>query len=210
VAIALPVATAIAGNGNGRGQVKSFTAKHCNAERRADSGAFQAMFADPQSGKHAMRNCMRETRSEVNGDFKNAVQFCRNEIVKLGLDVFIDTYGSNEAPNPQARDHGQGFLRNAFGKCVSGEVSQAIDDDVDDFETAAQQCRAERAADPDTFLGTWGGNNVSEGQNNAPDGEKSKGAERKAFGKCVSATARQLEQEAVEEPTTEEEPPPAV
>ena len=75
VAIALPVATAIAGIGNGKGQVKSLTAKQCNEERRANSGALQATFGD-QSGKHAMRNCKRETSSEVNGEVRNAAQEC--------------------------------------------------------------------------------------------------------------------------------------
>jgi hypothetical protein len=206
VAIALPVATAIAANGNGRGQVQSFTAKQCNAERRADSGAFQADFGD-LSGKHAMRNCMRETRSEVIVEFRNAAQECAAELEANGLEQFLADHGTNMPPNDQATLHGKGFLRNAFGKCVSAIVRGEIEDDVGDFQTAAQQCRADRAADPDLFLETWGNNNVSDGQNNAPDGENSKGAERKAFGKCVSSTARQVEQETVEEPTTEEAAP---
>jgi hypothetical protein len=208
VAIALPVATAIAANGNGKGQVKSFTAKQCVEQMRAERGAFQATFGD-LSGEHAMRNCKRETRSEVIVEFRNAAQFCHNELsVTLGLEDFLEKYGTNQKEGQlpdqsHAPGHSQGALRNAFGKCVSSMVRGEIAEDVDDFQTAAQQCRADRAADPDAFLGMWG-NNVSEGQNNAPDGEKSKGAERKAFGKCVSA------QGVVEEPTPEEETAPAV
>jgi hypothetical protein len=205
VAIALPVATAIAANGNGKGQVKSFTAKQCNAQKRADSGAFQADFGN-LSGEHAMRNCKRETRSEVIVEVRNAAQACAAERAAIGVMAFINKYGTNQKenlpPNSQAPFHSQGAMRNAFGKCVSGLVGPEIDSDVDAFLTAAQQCRADRAADPELFLETWG-NNDSDGETNAPDGEKSKGAERKAFGKCVSA-------QGVEEPTPEEETAPAV
>jgi hypothetical protein len=210
VAIVLPVATAIAangngrGNGNGKGQVKSFTAKQCNTERKAESGAFTAAFGD-LSGKHAMRNCKRETSSEVIVEFKNAAKACaaeRDSNPPASVEAFIVKYGAND----QAQ--GKGAMRNAFGKCVSGKVRDEIAEDVDDFQAAAQQCRADRAADPDLFLDTWG-TNVSNPENNASGNEKSKGAERKAFGKCISSTARGLDQE-VEAPTPEEEAAPAV
>jgi hypothetical protein len=204
VAIVLPVATAIAANGNGRGQVKSFTAKQCNELKRADSGAFKADFGD-LSGEHMMRNCKRETSSEVIVEFKNAAKACaaeRDSNPPASVEAFIVKYGAND----QAQ--GKGAMRNAFGKCVSGKVRDEIAEDVDDFQTAAQQCRADRAADPEAFLGTWG-TNVSNPENNASGNEKSKGAERKALGKCVSSTARGLEQE-VEAPTPEEEEAPAV
>jgi hypothetical protein len=188
VVIALPAATAIAGNGNGRGQVKSFTAKQCNAEKRADSGAFQAAFGD-RSGEHAMRNCKRETRSEVNGEVENAAQECL-AMREEDPDDFLEEWGTN-SPNPNS----QGTDRNALGKCVSGTVRPEIEDDVDDFDAAAQQCRAERADDPEEFLDMWGNNNVSDGENNASDGENSQGAEHRAFGRCVSSTAREPEQE---------------
>jgi hypothetical protein len=223
VAIVLPVATAIAangngrGNGNGKGQVKSFTAKQCNTERKADSGAFQAAFAD-LSGEHAMRNCKRETTSEVNSEFKNAAQECAfiraGFIAEFGPEdgtlAFIEEFSldTNLPPNDKAGLNGKGFMRNAFGKCVSGIVRGAIEDDVDDFQSAAQQCRVDRATDPDLFLETWG-NNLTDAQNNAQGGANSRGEERKAFGKCISSTARGLEQE-VEAPTPEEEAAPAV
>jgi hypothetical protein len=182
VAIVVPAATAIAGNG--KGQVKSFTAKQCHAQERTDSGAFQAAFGN-QSGEHAMRNCKRDTRSEVNGEVDNAAHECLE--LRETDPGFFDEFGTN------------GNLRNALGKCVSGKVSEAIEDDVDDFESAAQQCRAERADDPDDFLDTWGDNDVADGENNAPDGENSHRAQRGAFGKCVSAHARDLEQEEEDE-----------
>ena len=185
VAIMLPVATAIAGNGNGKGQVKSFTAKQCNAQKGADSGAFEAAFGD-RSGEHTMRNCKRETRSEVNGEVGNAAQTCA-ALRDADPEAFIVEFGTN------GKEGTPGWHRNAFGKCVSGMVTGEIEDDVDDFETAAQQCRAERADDPEEFLDTWGGNNVSDGENNSPNGENSQGAEHRAFGKCVSSTARGLE-----------------
>jgi hypothetical protein len=223
VAIVLPVATATAGNGNGKsqggkslkGQAKSLTAKQCTAEMRGNSGAFEAAFGD-QSGQHAMRNCKRETTSEVNGEFKNAAQECAairaDFIEEFGAEEgaleFMKAFGTNLPKNEQAALNGKGFMRNAFGKCVSGIVRGAIEDDVDDFQTAAQQCRVERAADPDLFLETWG-NNLTDAENNAQGGENSRGEERKAFGKCISSTARGLEQE-VEAPTPEEEVAPAV
>ena len=198
VAMALPAATAIAGIGNGKGQVKRLTAKQCTAEMQVDRGAFEVAFGD-QSGEHAMRNCKRETRSEINGEFRNAAQECAALRDEMGALEFIQAFGTNLPPNEQALLNGKGFMRNAFGKCVSGIVRGEIEDNVDGFQTAAQQCRAERAADPEVFLGTWG-NDVSGGENNAAGGENSNGAERKAFGRCVSSTTRQLEQEVVEEP----------
>ena len=82
-------------------------------------------------------------------------------------------------------------------------VRDEIGEDVDAFQTAAQQCRAERAANPDLFLDTWG-NNASNLENNSPGGENSQGAERKAFGRCVSETTRELKQPEVAEPTPED------
>ena len=76
MAIALPVATAIAGIGNGKGQVKSLTAKQCTRRGGRTAARVPGYVFGDQSGKHAMRNCKRETSSEVNGEVRNAAQEC--------------------------------------------------------------------------------------------------------------------------------------
>jgi hypothetical protein len=179
VATAVPAASGIAGNGNGNGgHSKSLAAKQCAAEKKADRAAFKAVH-----GKHAMRNCIRGTDSEIEDDQANAAQECRAERDEIGEEAFAEKYGTNEPKGEKS----QGTNRNAFGKCVSGKVKDEIDADVEAFDNAARECRDERESDPEGFRETWG--------TNSPKGEKSKGAKRNAFGKCVSSKAKEADTE---------------
>ena len=56
-----------------------------------------------------------------------------------------------------------------------GDDGTTVDEATEDFVNAAQQCRAERDADPATFASTWGTNHN----------------DRNAFGKCVSTRAHE-------------------
>jgi hypothetical protein len=78
--------------------------------------------------------------------------------------------------------------KHAMRDCIRGDEEVTPDELVN----AAQECRAERDADPVAFQETWG--------TNSPQGEKSKGAKRNAFGKCVSSNVREDEPEG--EPAT--------
>lgn len=178
--LAIPVASGIAAGESS----SAVAAKACAAAKKADRAAFQATY-----GKHAMRNCIKGTTEEIAEDADNAAQQCKAER-DADPAAFQATYGTN-VPGGQG-NHGAG--RNAMGKCVSSQVQAEIDDDTEDFASAADQCRAARDADPAGFMETWG--------TNAPHGPSSNGAKRNAFGKCVSATAQAHEDEGGEEPTS--------
>ena len=164
--VALPVASGIAGDGNGH--AKNLAAKACVAQKKADKAAFKATYGP----KHAMRTCIKGETPEIKGDLKNASQECRDERTADPA-LFAETWGSNTPSGENA--HGGG--KNAFGKCVSSKVRDEIQEDVAEFKNAAQTCRDERTADPDAFSETYG--------TNAPAGENAHGAKKNAFGKCV-------------------------
>jgi hypothetical protein len=75
------------------------------------------------------------------------------------------------------------YGKHAMRNCIRGteEVTP------EELKNAAQECRAAREADPEGFQELWG--------TNAPQGENSQGAKRNAFGKCVSATVKEDEEE---------------
>lgn len=85
--------------------------KVCNALKKADKAAFQAVW-----GKHAMRDCKRSHRgtttppAEAAEAFHNAAQQCRAERAADPA-AFTATYGTNHNG------------RNAFGKCVSSHAN---------------------------------------------------------------------------------------
>lgn len=112
--VALPAASGIAGNGNGKGQAKNIAAKLCKAEKKAD----KALFKETYGPEHAMRNCKKETTEEA----RNAAQECREER-DADEGLFMENYGTN-SPN----ENSQGAKKNAFGKCVKTKV-QAEDEE---------------------------------------------------------------------------------
>jgi hypothetical protein len=82
--------------------------------------------------------------------------------------------------DPAAFEEAWGSNPNAHGKCVSATVrEEAVDEVVEEFQNAAQACRAERNADPERFAENYGSNHN----------------QRNAFGKCVSETVREAEEE---------------
>jgi hypothetical protein len=151
------VSIASAGQGPSNDHARSLAAKQCAAEKKADRAAFKATYGD-----HAMRNCIKGTTDDVAAELKNAAQQCKADRA-ADPELFQETWGSNENG------------RNALGKCVSATVHEAMDEAVEEFENAAQQCRADRAADPEVFQETWGSNHNG----------------RNALGKCVSATVKE-------------------
>jgi hypothetical protein len=152
---------AIAGSATSNEHAKNLASKQCHAEKKADKGAFKATY-----GKHAMRNCKKGTTDEVKAELESAAQDCRAER-EADPAGFEDTYGTDES---------QG--RNAFGKCVSSKAREDSQEDVEEFDNAAQECKAERAEDPDAFKETYGS-------------EQSKG--KNALGKCVSSKVKHSE-----------------
>ncbi|MGB2852124.1 MAG: hypothetical protein WBC01_10705 [Solirubrobacterales bacterium] len=144
---------------------KQVAQSQCKAEKRADKAAFKATY-----GKRAMRTCVKGEKSSGKAELQNAAQVCRAERAEDEA-LFNETYGSNKNG------------KNAFGKCVSSKVKQAVAEGTEEFKNAAKECKAERAADPAAFRETHGSN--KNGKN--------------AFGKCVSSKQ--------DEGTPEEDPP---
>jgi hypothetical protein len=186
VAALLPASAAVAGEGNGKekNEAKKLASKACVAEKKAlkeelgakaGKEAFRAIY-----GKHAMRNCKKGTTDEVQEEKTNASQECR-DARDADPEAFAEEWGSN-TPNGEKS---KGAGKNAFGKCVSATVKAEIEADVEDTVNAARTCREARDADPEGFAEEWG--------TNTPN-ENSKGANRNAFGKCVSATAKQADE----------------
>jgi hypothetical protein len=112
-------------------------------------------------------------RADTQPDTQKAAQACRSErgTTDATREAFRAKYGTNK--------HG----RNAFGKCVSATAKRQTAEQEQAEANAPQACRAEEGTTPDSkaaFQQKYGTNKNG----------------RNAFGKCVSAKARELEQEA--------------
>ena len=126
------------------------------------------------NGRNAFGKCVsRRARAEAAQRVaagQNASKACKAERTQLGEAAFAAKYGSGKKG------------RNAHGKCVSQKASErkAADDRADakaiaKRKSAAKTCATERSADPAAFKAKYGTN-----RNKA-----------NAFGKCVSAAARE-------------------
>jgi ribosomal protein RSM22 (predicted rRNA methylase) len=110
----------------------------------------------------------------------SAEKQCRTERTAMGHATFAQTYGTGSAH------------KNAFGKCVSernaatraarkaakgdtAEVAKTVKAEVKADINAAKACKAERGEDSQAFSEKYGTN----------------AGNRNAFGKCVSAMARE-------------------
>ena len=107
------------------------------------------------------------------GDRTQAAQECRFErgTTAATREAFADRYGTGK------------HHRNAFGKCVSSTARRQSAERAQAEANAPHACRAERGTTPDSkaaFNQKYGANH--NGKN--------------AFGKCVSAKAKALEQQA--------------
>jgi hypothetical protein len=170
------------GNGHGKGpgpvnggddsgvDAGQIASRQCTDQLHAmGAKAFKALY-----GKNAMRTCKAKGSSEASSVAGNAAQQCRAEqadpnfvTAHNGL-TFAQFYGTN--PNDA----------NAFGKCVSGKVQTAEDQNEQQLQNAAQACRAERA-DPN-FAASHDGKSFT-------DFYGSNKNKKNAFGKCVSQKA---------------------
>lgn len=103
-AIALPVATAAAGQPGHPANAKDAAAKQCAAEKKADKAAFRAAY-----GKHAMRACIKGETPEAKDELKNAAKECK----------------AAKADDPDAFAATWGDGKNAYGKCVSATAKAA-------------------------------------------------------------------------------------
>lgn len=106
--LALVGVSGAAAGSNGESHGHSAAAKQCAAQKKADKGAFNALY-----GEHAMRDCIKgEAGDPTVQEFKNAAKECKAER-DAGAEAFQAFYGTNENG------------RNALGKCVSSKVKHA-------------------------------------------------------------------------------------
>lgn len=157
--LALPAAAAAKPSQADRSQAQ----KICRAERAAmGADLFRQTYGTNRNRRNAFGKCVSRKAKAVQGARQNAARACRAE----------------QAADPAAfaQKYGTGHNgRNAFGKCVSQGAKQKVQSQQQADQNAAQQCKAERAADPAAFAEKYGAN---------PN-------DRNAFGKCVSQKARQ-------------------
>jgi hypothetical protein len=169
---------------------RSNAAKECRTERGSTDAtreAFAVKYGTNKNRKNAFGKCVskRALDEEKEGTtaHKNASQECKAEAEELGAEAFAAKYGTGKNGS------------NAHGKCVSQKAKQheaeADADDQDqiaDRKSAAKTCATERKElGRDAFAEKYGTN-------------KNK---RNAFGKCVSKTAKALQdddEEPVEAP----------
>ncbi|MBA3717778.1 MAG: hypothetical protein H0W87_06095 [Actinobacteria bacterium] len=134
-----------------RDQLKSMGAKD-----------FRALYGANANGKNAFGKCVSKlTHEELQGQ-QNAAEQCRAER-SADPAAFAKKYGTN--PNG----------KNAFGKCVSQKAQTQSRDEQETTLNAAQECKAERTADPAAFRDKYGTNHNK----------------RNAFGKCVAAKVKE-------------------
>jgi hypothetical protein len=128
--------------------------------------AFKQAYGTNKNRANAFGKCVSKLAKAQDENTSEAKSACKTEQA-AGPEAFADKWGTGKNKS------------NAFGKCVSASAKQANQADEQAQENAAKTCKKERAADPAAFTAKWGKN----------------GNKRNAFGKCVSATAKQQQQE---------------
>ena len=153
-------------------------AKHCKALRAASGSSFASMFG---TKRNAYGKCVSSTaRQRADEDAAqqkaartNAAQECVAERQDAG---FAAAHGGKTFE----QFYGTRSGKNAHGKCVAQKAKEhKAETDADDAAqqrnrlNAARTCKAAKRSDSARFA-------------------RDHGSRRNAFGKCVSATARQL------------------
>jgi hypothetical protein len=165
VALAMPAVTLAKPD-----QAEKAAAKaQCKAERGHSSATREAFKAKYHSFRACVRSNAAEEEAENETAHENAAKECKAERA-AGRAAFQALYGTNKND------------KNAFGKCVSGkatakkaEMDGEDAEEAKEFRNAAKACAAERGMGRQAFTEKYGTN--ENGSN--------------AFGKCVSATARE-------------------
>lgn len=130
----------------------------CKAEKHeTGTQVFKRTYAAKSTSK-AMEACIAKREPAVEDAADNAAQECKAERTADPA-AFTEKYGANKSK------------KNAYGKCVSGKVQEATEEETEARVNAAKTCKALRAEDKTAF-------------------EAEYGTKKNAFGKCVSATAK--------------------
>jgi len=131
--------------------------------------------------------CVSAKSGQADQNADNAAKLCKTEQADSnfasahGGKTFAEFYGTSGNSNGNGNGKGQGH-GNAFGKCVSSKASDKTDSQNAAQLNAAKQCKAQRA--DAGFAGSHGGKSFS-------DFYGTNANKKNAFGKCVSALAKQ-------------------
>lgn len=119
--------------------------------------------------------------SGANDPATNAAKFCKQLATASG-GKHSDAYAA--AVRTQFPNAKHVTTKNAYGKCVSNKAKENRTETAQAQKqaqtNAAKTCKSQRSSDPAGFAAQWG-------------------SKKNAYGKCVSATARQQEQQAAEQ-----------
>lgn len=162
---------------------KKNAAKTCKA-LRASAGRqnFANMFGGKRNAygkcvsKQAKLNALQAQQAQT-----SAEKTCRQE-QQANPSAFNTKYGtsqSNSNGNSQNQSSSNGNGANAFGKCVSQHARQNQQQNAQENKntvSAAKTCKSQQSSNRAAFSQQWG-------------------TSRNAFGKCVSRTAHQLNQQ---------------
>jgi len=139
--------------------------KQCTTERNANTAAFKLTYGTPPTRSNAFGKCVSKLAQQNEQEHANAAAQCRTE--------------RSSDPTGFAANYGTGPKHmNAFGNCVSQKAKAAAAARVAATKAAFQTCWTERKANVAAFRSKYGTN-----------ADKSN-----AFGKCVSAQAKQSNQ----------------
>ena len=162
-AIALP-GTAIAGSDESAGGPHKNASKLCKSlKAQMGAEAFKTAYGTNDNRRNAHGKCVRKHRHAVKRLIAQAVEQCKAE------------QQATQSVRPAEGDKGGNPDKRALRECVKQKVAAMLAERREAFDNAAEQCRAEREADPAAFREKYGSNE----------------SKRNAFGKCVSKTARE-------------------
>ena len=143
----------------------------CKQAQTSMGGAlFGQTYGTTADRSNAFGKCVSKNASTAQHVVTNAAATCKaqqadpNFATAHGGKTFDQYYGSNGAK-------GKGAGANAYGKCVSQTVSNAVKTQSASLTTAAKTCKAALKASAANFAAKYG-------------------TGRNALGKCVSATAK--------------------
>jgi hypothetical protein len=140
------------------------------AQTSMGAALFGQTYGTTADRSNAFGKCVSKNASNAQRDVTNAAATCKaqqadsNFAASHGGKTFDPYYGSNGSK-------GQGSSANAYGKCVSQAVTNAVKSQSTALTTAAKTCKAALKASATDFAAKYG-------------------TGRNAVGKCVSATAK--------------------
>jgi hypothetical protein len=165
--LAAPAALAVppAGQGPGGPAATPSASQLCKQQRNfIGMSAFRALYAPTGTPKAAMDACLTKYVQVTSAAGKNAAKVCKAEQADpdfaTGHDgkTFADYYGKND--------------KNAFGKCVSMQTTEQVEEQQDATLNAAKRCKAMRTSSAAAFDAAYG-------------------TKKNAYGKCVSKLGKE-------------------